>query len=304
MVDRIVGRAAALRVEVLQVGRGSLIDCGVEADGGLEAGRLLAETCLANLGRVTLAAGGPTGVTVQVASDRPLAACLGSQYAGWRIAPESAEGYFAMGSGPMRAAAAREPLIEEIDASEQASHVVGVLETSRQPPAEVFQYVADTCGVAVSEVTLLAARTASLAGTLQVVARSLETALHKLHELKFDLSTVRSGFGSAPLPPVAGDDLQGIGWTNDAVLYGAEVTIWTVADDAVLQHLGPRVPSCSSSDYGAPFAEIFERCGRDFYQIDGHLFSPAVVHLQSLVSGRRFTFGQFDEPLLKRSFQL
>ena len=34
---------------------------------------------------------------------------------------------------------------------------------------------------------------------MQVVARSLETALHKLHELKFDLAQVVAGFGTAPL---------------------------------------------------------------------------------------------------------
>ena len=48
-------------------------------------------------GRVT------PGIAVHV--QHPVAACLASQYAGWAITPE---GYFAMGSGPMRAAAGRE----------------------------------------------------------------------------------------------------------------------------------------------------------------------------------------------------
>ena len=115
------------------------------------------------------------------------------------------------------------------------------------------------------------------------------------------LSTVRSGLGCAPLPPVAADDLQGIGWTNDAVLYGAEVTIWTDADDDVLQRLGPNIPSSASSDYGAPFAEIFRRCGRDFYKIDPQLFSPATVNLVSLQSGRSLRYGQLLPDVLEQS---
>ena len=38
---------------------------------------------------------------------------------------------------------------------------------------------------------------------VQVVARSVETCLHKLHELGFDVTRIVSGCGSAPLSPVA-----------------------------------------------------------------------------------------------------
>lgn len=282
-----------------------VIDCGVKAPGGLEAGRLLAEACLGGHGQVSLAAGGMSGQRVVVRTDHPVAACMGAQYAGWSIAPAETK-YFAMGSGPMRAVANREPIIAEIDAVEtpgEGERVVGVLETSQLPTPEVADYLADRCHIAPSQLVLLAARTASIAGAIQVVARSVETALHKMHEIGFPLAAVRSGFGAAPLPPIAKDDLQGIGWTNDAVLYGGEVTLWVDADDELLQELGPRIPSSASSDHGAPFAEIFRRYHGDFYQIDPLLFSPAVVHLQSLASARRFSFGKLDESLLRTSFQ-
>ena len=83
---------------------------------------------------------------------------------------------------------------------------------------------------ATAEIEVLSAKdekTASIAGSVQVIARSVETALHKMHEIGFDLTQVRSGFGIAPLPPVAADDLVGIGRTNDAMLYGGEVTLAT-----------------------------------------------------------------------------
>ena len=91
-----------------------VIDCGVEAAGGLEAGRLLAEICLADLGRVAIQHGQVgewSGPLVTVHTDQPLLACMASQYAGWQITGEK---FFAMGSGPMRAVACREPLFEQL----------------------------------------------------------------------------------------------------------------------------------------------------------------------------------------------
>jgi methenyltetrahydromethanopterin cyclohydrolase len=179
---------------------------------------------------------------------------------------------------------------------------VGVLETGKLPNDEVFADLARQCGIEPENLTLLAARTASQAGTVQIVARSVETALHKLHELGFDLARIESGWGVAPLPPPAADDLAGIGRTNDAILYGAEVTLWVRGDDASLQAVGPRVPSGASSDHGEPFARIFERYDRDFYKIDPLLFSPAVVTLANLDTGRSFRFGRVLPEVIERSF--
>ncbi len=156
--------------------------------------------------------------------------------------------------------------------------------------------------MAPTQLILLVARTASLAGTVQVVARTVETCLHKLHEVGFDLSCVQSGYGVAPLPPVAAKDLLGIGRTNDAVLYGGEVTLWVRAEDAQLRELGPGIPSCSSPDYGQPFYRIFERYDHDFYRIDPLLFSPAVVTLVNLSSGRTHRFGRLCPEVIQQSF--
>ena len=142
----------------------------------------------------------------------------------------------------------------------------------------------------------------SHAGNIQVVARSLETALHKLHELKFDLSQVVTGYGVAPLPPPAADELQAIGRTNDAILYGGRVILWVRGDDEQLDEIGPKVPSRASRDHGLPFAAIFERYGNDFYKIDPMLFSPAEVVFHNLQTGRSHAFGRIDAEVLRRSF--
>ncbi len=283
-------------------GGGRFVDCGIEARGGLLAGLDLARVCLAGLADVAIVPGelgGRPCPMVQVTTDHPLAACLGSQYAGWALSEGK---FFAMASGPMRAAQGKEPLFAELGLAEPADRVVGVLEGRTPPTAAVVAKVAEGCRVAPSSVTLLGAPTASLAGGVQVVARSVETALHKLHALGFDLRRVVSAHGLAPLPPVAGDDLAAIGRTNDAILYGARVILHVVGDDASLAEVGHKVPSDSSKDHGEPFAVIFARAGSDFYAVDPHLFSPAQVTFANLDTGRSQTFGRLEPLILARSF--
>lgn len=126
--------------------------------------------------------------------------------------------------------------------------------------------------------------------------------MHKLHELHFDVGRVQSGWGVAPLPPVAKDDMAGIGRTNDAILYGAQVVLWVRGDDDTLADVGPRVPSNASHDYGQPFGEIFKRYNYNFYDIDPLLFSPAEVTLVNLDTGRSHRFGGVNAELVQRSF--
>ena len=303
LADRLAADAATLRVSVSQAAASPrLIDCGVQAEGGLAAGLALARVCLADLADVTLT---PPSVAemayplVQVVTDHPVLACMASQYAGWQV---SVGKFFAMGSGPMRAAYGKEELFEHISGRETATSAVGVLETRKLPTEEVIAHLAGKLQIAPNRMTLLSAPTASIAGTVQVVARALETALHKLYELKFDLSQVVSGVGVAPLPPVAADDMAAIGRTNDAILYGGRVTLWVRADDDRLAEVGPQVPSSASRDYGAPFGEIFQRYNHDFYKIDPLLFSPAEIVFHNLRTGRSHAFGRTSPDVLRRSF--
>ncbi len=282
----------------------SLIDLGISVAGGLEAGRLLAETCLAGLAHVSYAPSAdifPTTTAVQIDTDHPVQACMASQYAGWQLVTDD---FFGMGSGAMRAASGREELFKDIGHTENASQVVGVIETAKPPTESVCKMIAEACGVTPSKLTLAFAPTASLAGTVQVVARSLETALHKMHELGFDLARIESGTGVAPLPPVAADDLAGIGRTNDAILYGGEVSIWVTGDDSSIESIGSKIPSGASKDYGKPFIEVFKEYDHDFYKIDPHLFSPAVININNLETGSCYRFGELNPVVLSQSFGL
>ncbi len=303
VADALERDAERLRVHVSRVAGARIIDCGGAVPGSLGAGLAMARATLADLGEVCYVPypiadiGGPA---VQVMTDDPVRACLASQYAGWQI---SVGKYFAMGSGPMRAIAAREELFRHIPGKEESRVAVGILETRKHPTEEVIAAIVAKLPPVAEQLTLLVAPASSLAGTTQVVARTVETALHKLHELKFDVSQVISGYGVAPLPPVAADELHGIGRTNDAILYGGKVTLWVRTDDEVIASVGPKVPSNSSKDHGALFAELFARYG-DFYKIDPLLFSPAEVEFRNLKTGTCHRFGQVEPGLVRKSFGL
>ena len=296
LADEMEDLSAEIRVTIHRTASARVIDCGVDAVGGLQAGLHLARICLADLADVTLV-NGHMGATIAVTTDAPVLACLGSQYAGWQV---RAGKFFAMGSGPMRALSGREEVIKHLKLSDDSTVAVGVLESRKLPTEEVIAAIREKLPASVTQLTLLIAPASSLAGTIQVVARSVETALHKLHELKFDVNSIVSGFGVAPLPPVAQDELAAIGRTNDAILYGGRVTLWVKCDDAIIDEIGPRVPSSASKDHGELFSDLFARYG-DFYKIDPLLFSPAEVTFVNLQTGRANTFGSTDAALLRTS---
>jgi methenyltetrahydromethanopterin cyclohydrolase len=302
IAEEIAVQASRWGVDVAEPHPGvRILDCGVKAAGGLQAGVALAQACLGGRGSVTTTldhlAGHPlTKVTVVL--DRPYVPCLLSQYAGWQIAKGK---YFAMGSGPMRALARKEAIFEELEFTERSDIAVGVLETSALPTEEVIAYLREATGNP-RELILLPARTASLAGSLQIVARSVETCLHKLHELKFDVRQVLSAMGSAFLPPIPKDDLTAIGRTNDSILYGGDVVLWVNCDEALIDDIGPKIPASFSDDYGTPFRSIFERYQGDFYKIDPLLFSPGRVAINNRKTGSWRTFGKLNEEVLAASF--
>jgi methenyltetrahydromethanopterin cyclohydrolase len=301
LANEMESKADATRIASAHVAGAKVLDSGIHALGGIEAGLGLARVCLADLADVAFLPGDASSLDlprVQVRTDQPVLACMASQYAGWQI---SVGKYFAMGSGPMRAIYGKERLFDDIPGRETAPAAVGVLETGKLPTEEVIAYLAERLKLPAENITLLVARTASIAGTIQVVARSLEMALHKLHELKFDLNQVVSGMGIAPLPPPAKDDLAAIGRTNDAILYGGRAIVWVQADDDQLAEIGPKVPSSASPEFGALFGELFARY-KDFYKIDPMLFSPAQIVLCNLRSGRMHQFGRMDGEVLRRSF--
>lgn len=307
LVNQLMNQAEALRVGVSRSPTGAtLIDAGINSRGGLEAGRIITEICMGGLGRVTIHGG--SGIpewpmAISVHSCQPVLACLGSQYAGWSLAHgKGKDGFQALGSGPARALALKEPLFEEMGYRDRASKSCLVLEVDKVPPDALLEKIVTDCRLPGAEsLTVILTPTQSLAGIVQVVGRVLEVALHKVHTLGFPLEQVIDGQGWAPLPPAGGDFLTAMGRTNDAIIFGGTVTLHVDCDDDAAQQLAEAMPSSVSRDYGTPFAELLKRFEFDFYKMDPHLFSPAHVIINALPSGRRFTAGAVDPEALTKA---
>jgi methenyltetrahydromethanopterin cyclohydrolase len=303
IADRMAFHAAEYGVAVHTLSSGArVIDAGVAAPGGLAAGQAMAHACMGGLGHTSftpLSIGEDSYQGVQVWTDHPAIACMASQYAGWAIHVGE---FFAMGSGPLRAIARVEhELFDKLAYTEKTDRGVLVLEGRTLPTDDIAAWVSERAGIPPSALTFIVAPTASIAGGIQIAARILETGLHKMDALGFDVRQVTSAVGTTPVPPVAKNDLRAIGRTNDCILYGGQARYTVRADDATLETLAHQLPSSASADYGTPFYEIFERYDRDFYKIDKLLFSPAEVWLTSATSGRTFHAGRLEPTVLRAS---
>jgi methenyltetrahydromethanopterin cyclohydrolase len=307
LVDRLVADAGALKIGVTRGSSGEqLIDAGSRFQGGIAAGLRIAEICMGGLGHVALT---PAAVTpnwpwtVATRSSHPVIACLASQYAGWKLSHNAGDSSFlALGSGPARALARREPLFEKLAYVDRASSGTLVLESAVAPPAPVVEEIARDCKISPQQLTIIFAPTQSLAGSTQIAARALEVALHKALELGFPLDRIADGMAAAPLCPPHPDFVAAMGRTNDAIIYGGQVHLFVSGAAGDAKSFAELLPSRRSRDYGRSFAELFASVNGDFYAIDPMLFSPAMVIVTATETGESFRAGELNLGLLDASF--
>ncbi len=294
-----------LNIEVMEQENGvKVIDAGVKAEGGFEAGIYLSRLCMSDLADIKITAFDLNSVkipAVGVVTDHPVVACMASQYAGWRV---KGDNFFGMGSGPGRIYARKPPeLYDKIDYEDESDVAVLVLEASSMPDTKVTGKIADACGIETENLFIAVAPTSSVAGSVQVSARIVETGIHKMESLGFDINCIKSGSGIAPIAPVVGDDARCMGSTNDCLIYCGSAYYAVKYDnlDELVDYV-KKIPSCCSSDYGQPFYVTFKNADFDFFKIDAGMFAPAQVTMNELGTGRVFTAGSLNPDVLMESF--
>ena len=295
-----------LNTEVTKLKNGAtIIDCGVKEAGGYEAGLYLARLCLADLADLqytTFDLKGLKWPAIQIATDNPVIACMASQYAGWKI---SVGNYFGMGSGPARALALKpKELYKEIGYHDDFQAAILFIESNRLPDERVVEYIAKHCSVDPENVTIAVAPTASIAGSVQISARVVETGIHKFKSIGFDINCIKSGYGIAPIAPIVGNDIQCMGSTNDCVIYGGETnyTVCFNGELAKLEELIQKVPSANSHHFGKPFYQTFKEAGFDFYKVNEDIFAPARLTVNDLKNQTTISSGEIYPEILFQSF--
>jgi methenyltetrahydromethanopterin cyclohydrolase len=281
----------------------TIIDAGVKAPGGFQAGKKLIELCMGGAGKAQLGLktyGDLTFPSVTISTDHPAIAALGSQFAGWRIKEGES---IAIGSGPARALALKpKDVFEEIGYKDQSDKAVLTLESNNLPSDMLIEKVTGACNISAENLIVVVAPTASIAGLTQVAGRVVEVGIHKLRMLGLSPKVIRYAMGFAPIPPLGLDFEVAMARTNDAILYGGTVYCTVDYDDeAALQKIINQAPSMMSKDYGKPFLQIFREADRDFYKIDHGLFAPAVLMINNAKTGRTFKAGQINPKVLSES---
>ncbi len=281
------------------------VDAGVHLQGGLDAGIKMAEIGMGGFGNVSLKheriTDKLTWPQIEVFSDQPLLACFLSQAAHWSIKVNSFQG---MGSGPACLLWQEGNVGAIYDVKEESDCAVLILESDSLPGNEECQIIAQACQLEPEKLAIIAAPTSSLAGSVQIAARSIEVALHKLAHLNWDLSRLSSGIGSCLIAPPTGDNWTALGRTNDIMAYSAKV--WLAikdGNDHELSNLVSNLPASTSPDYGRPFLDVLEDAG-DFYSIDQGLFAPAEIVLTNLSTGKSHQAGNLDKENLLTSLGL
>ena len=306
LVDQLLSEPDRYGVKVLRAANGAtVLDLGLEAPGGLEAGLKMVEICLGGLGRASLTwleIAGHHVPAVSVWTDRPALATLGAQMAGWKL---EIAGKTILGSGPARALA-RKPkrIFRALEHEEKASVAILALEADVLPDEAFLASAAEACGVSPEGLYVLVAPLSSPAGMVQVVGRAVEACLLKLMGLGLDVKAVKAAVGVALLPPPHPDPDVCMGRANDALLYGSVVHLWADLADGETREAAEKAPSCTSPAYGKPFLAIYEEAGRDFYAIDPGVFAPARVAITSLKSGNTYVAGRLNKELALKALGL
>lgn len=281
----------------------TIIDAGVNAAGGFQAGLKLTELCMGGAGKAQLGFknyGNLTLPSITVETDHPAIAALGSQFAGWRIKDGD---QIAIGSGPVRALALKpKDVYEEIGYKDQSDKAVLTLEANALPSDALIEKVTGASNVSAANLIVVVAATASIAGLTQVTGRIVEVGIHKLRTCGLSPKAIRYAQGYAPIPPLGKDFEIAMARTNDAILYGGTVYCTVDSDEeAALQIMVEQAPSKNSKDYGKPFLQIFRDAGRDFYKIDPGLFAPAALIINNATTGNSFRAGQINPKVLAES---
>lgn len=318
LVDEALEFTDELAIDAYELETGAtVLDFGVEAVGGTEAGLLLAEIQTAGLATVNSTIseiGGTPRPVVELSTDHPAFSLLCSQKAGWELsiggedadsedetAPDPDAAYEGLGSGPARALVATEEEFRQLGYADAFDFAVLAIESDALPTPAVAAHVATMCDTEAGQVFLPTVSTASIAGSVTMAARAGELATFRAFELGYDPLDILSVSARAPVAPVSEDEQRAIARTNDALAYGGQVHL-TVESDAGPELFGDLV-SNAPEEYGTPFEAVFEDVDWALEEIPAAVFAPAQVTVD-VVGGPTRSFGSVNEEILVESFGL
>ncbi len=313
LVNELIEDANKFRVSVETAECGAtIIDAGLNGNGGFRAGEIVTEICLAGCGRASITPiqyGELVLLSVFVTTDYPALSILGSQFAGWKI---NWENFSADASGPARALA-MEPLdlFQKLQYKEESDVAVLVLETEKKPSEALIRQIAEKCRVSPENLGLIMFSSNSMTGAIQACGRVAEAGLRKLVQVGLDPLCVKHALGYAPIASLHPNPVEDKERTNNAISSCGVANYVVDCDDD--QHLRMLVSKAHASalkmfqeakklaDQNPLYKDLLKETGMDMYKVDADTVAPALVTISSLKTGFSFSAGKFDHESLKRS---
>ncbi len=307
IVKKIIENCDKYNVEVHNIEGATVIDCGINKDGGWEVAKLFTKILFGGTNEIEY------GVfsdkindinyrSVIVSSDFPVLQQAGCNISGWELK----KGHFApILAGPGRTVA-RKPndwFAKYSDYEDSHCEAVITVESSSIISSQEVKDLIQATGVLAKDLYILVAPSGSTVCSVQVAARILEQSLHRLCDEGFNLGAIIEAHGYAVVPPVVKDDLLAMGRLNDVLIYGGQATYTVDCEDSEIEKVISIVPSFNSTEYGRIFKDIYEENGCNFFNIDMRTYSPAKLVMINQRTGNVFSSGEINIELLAKSFK-
>lgn len=306
IVRRIIDQADVLGVQVHQTKSGAtVVDMGVNARGGWRAASLFCEATLGGLGQVSYSTFDLDGIElpqVEMYVDEPAIALLGSQISGWPLNEfKNPDGVVPLISGPVRAVVEKDMFGKPVPyRDEEADEVVVGLQDNRLPDEMMIQSIVDKTKRPAKKIFILVAATSSLVGSINVVSRTLETAIWRVHDLGLDVNEIVAAWGKAPVPPISADEFTAMVRTNTYTYYGGTASFILRADDNKVKEMIKQFPLAphTCDYYGIPFRKLLEQAGGDIFALEGFVHNVTKAMINNISSGSIFSVGAVDKKML------
>jgi methenyltetrahydromethanopterin cyclohydrolase len=305
--EKILPFAEQLNCKIHHLKNGAtVVDMGVEAPGGYQAGKLIVEATIGGMGHINFGEYRLEDIhlpSIDVYIDHPVEATLSSQFSGWKMPGKEIPGYInPIGSGPARAIARNDIFSQSWHYQDINHETVFAAQTQEIPDESVAEMVAEGCKLPVENVYILATKTASLAGSIQVCSRTVEASLWRLYRKGLDIGKIISGMGTCPIAPPIKDELKAMDRVNTALLYGVTVRYVVDCSDEEIEPVIDTAPFSASRRYGERFIDIFEEGKRDFYIVDKDIHTVARYEITNYATGKTFMGGILRADMMRESF--
>ena len=303
--EKIIPYAEMLNCKVHTLKNGAtVVDMGVEMPGGYQAGKLFVEATIGGMGIVTFGrfqCGKIDLPSIDVYIDQPATATLSNQFSGWKM--KMREGCLGninpIGSGPARSLAINDVFSQSWTYKDNSHETVFGAQTQVLPDEEDAEDIAKQCGVTPDNVFILAARTGSLVGSIQVCSRTVEASTWRICRKGFDIGKLISGFGTCPIAPPIWDEVRAMDRVNTALLYGVDVKYLVDSTDEEIEACMEQLPFSASRRFGEKFYDLFEEGKHDFYIVDKDVHTVARYTFTNIRTGNTFTAGEIREDMLE-----